>query len=80
MGKPKTFTEMEDSPRILTLAKELIMEHKKEDSKLIIAVNIINMVIKRLEALPEACDYKDACREEFEAKLPMKVREALSCL
>lgn len=78
MGKPRDIGVVEDTGNLLTLAKELILSHNKGDSKLILAVRGINMIIERFKKLPEICECKDACREEFEAKLPMKVRDILS--
>ena len=68
----------ENSVNQLKLAIELIEDHMRKDSNLEVAITLIKTTITHMEIYPEHCEFVEGCVEDWEGKLPMKVREAMS--
>lgn len=78
MGKPRNIGIRENSVNQLKLAIDLIEDHIKKDSNLQVAIVLIKTTISHMEIYPEHCEFADGCREDWEGKLSMKVKEEMS--
>lgn len=77
MGKPRNIGIRENSVNQLKLAIDLIEDHIRKDSNLQVAIVLIKTTITHMEIYPEHCEFHDGCREDWEGKLPMSIREAM---
>ena len=68
----------ENSVMELKYAIELIEDHIRKDSNLEIAITLIKTTITHMEIYPEHCEFREGCVEDWEGKLPMSIREAMS--
>ena len=78
MGKPRDIGIRENSVNQLKLAMELIEDHIIGDDNLHVVITLIKTTITHMTQYPEHCEFHDGCREDWEGKLPMSVREVLS--
>ncbi len=72
-GKHRKIGIRENSVNQLKLAIDLI-----EENNLQVAIVLIKTTITHMEIYPHHCEFADGCREDWEGKLSMKVKEEMS--